>query len=51
MVLDNERSLLDFNQNNVIESPKEEMFPINSSEKILERTANQDNRSYGSDGN
>ena len=40
MVIDNERSLLDFNQNNVMESPKEEMFPIGSNEKIIERTAN-----------
>ena len=40
MVMDNDRSLLDLNQNNIMESPKEEMFPMGSHEKIIERTAN-----------
>ena len=45
--MDNDRSLLDFNQNMGMEPS----FPIGSNEKPIERTANQDNRSYGSDGN
>ena len=51
MVMDNDRSLLDFNQNIGMEPTKEVMFPIGSNEKPIERTANQDTRSYGSDGN
>ena len=70
--IENDRSLIDLNQNNGIKTPRgdrfqidnnqaetqpmdnnqgEMLFALGSSDKPIEGAANQDNRSFGSDGN